>query len=51
MLTYVFDVLQAEAAKGAQGLRVLDWGVSNATLEEVFVKITTDAGARVTAFC
>ena len=32
------------------GLTVLDWGVSHATLEEVFVRITRDAGVRVAAF-
>lgn len=31
-------------------LEVVDWGVSNATLEEVFIKITRDAGVRLSAF-
>ena len=31
-------------------LQVLDWGVSHATLEEVFVRITREAGVRLTAF-
>ncbi len=31
-------------------LDVLDWGMSNATLEEVFIKITRDAGVRLSAF-
>ena len=31
-------------------LQVRDWGVSHATLEEVFVCITRDAGVRLTAF-
>lgn len=29
---------------------VLDWGVSNSTLEEVFIKITREAGVKMTAF-
>ncbi|DBA88861.1 TPA: hypothetical protein ACH3X2_000106 [Trebouxia sp. C0005] len=31
-------------------LQVRDWGVSHATLEEVFIRITRDAGVRLTAF-
>jgi hypothetical protein len=29
---------------------LLDWGMSNATLEEVFIKITREAGVRLSAF-
>ncbi|KAL4428467.1 hypothetical protein ABPG75_002556 [Micractinium tetrahymenae] len=39
-----------EAVKARGELSLIDWGVSNATLEEVFVKITRDAGVRLTAF-
>ena len=31
-------------------LVLVDWGVSNATLEEVFIRITRDAGVRMTSF-
>lgn len=31
-------------------LQVRDWGVSHATLEEVFIRITREAGVRLTAF-
>lgn len=31
-------------------LDLVDWGVSNATLEEVFIRITRDAGVRMGAF-
>ena len=31
-------------------LELVDWGVSNATLEEVFIRITRDAGVRMTSF-
>ena len=31
-------------------LEVLDWGVSNATLEEAFIRITRDAGVRMSTF-
>lgn len=31
-------------------LQVKDWGVSHATLEEVFIRITRDAGIGLTAF-
>lgn len=31
-------------------LEVLDWGMSNATLEEVFIKITREAGVKLSAF-
>lgn len=36
--------------KNKSKLNILDWGVSNATLEEVFIKITHDAGVQMTAF-
>ncbi len=29
---------------------MLDWGMSNATLEEVFIKITREAGVKLSAF-
>lgn len=29
---------------------VLDWGVSNVTLEEVFIKIARESGVKMTAF-
>ena len=32
------------------GLTVLDWGVSHAALEEVFIHITRTAGVKVAAF-
>ena len=38
-----------DLTKGS-GLTVLDWGVSHATLEEVFVRVTRDAGVKVAAF-
>ena len=31
-------------------LELLDWGMSNATLEEVFVRITREAGVKLSAF-
>ena len=36
--------------KTSRQLHVLDWGVSHATLEEVFIGITREAGIRMTAF-
>jgi hypothetical protein len=33
-----------------QELDLVDWGVSNATLEEVFIRIIRDAGVQVQAF-
>ncbi|KAK9803177.1 hypothetical protein WJX72_009746 [[Myrmecia] bisecta] len=39
--------VKVEEAKTASGLDVLDWGVSNATLEDVFIKISREAGAVV----
>lgn len=41
-LSAVFS--KVNAAKAA-GLHVLDWGVSNATLEEVFIKLAKNVGA------
>lgn len=38
-----------EAAKEQGHLDVLDWGVSNASLEEVFVKIMGEAGVHISA--
>jgi len=38
-----------EEVKYRKELEILDWGVSNATLEEVFIKITRDAGVRMEA--
>ncbi len=31
-------------------LQIRDWGVSHANLEEVFIRITRDAGVKLTAF-
>ena len=31
-------------------LQVWDWGVSHATLEEVFIRVIREAGVRLTAF-
>ena len=39
-----------EEVKLRNEVEVLDWGVSNATLEEVFIKITREAGVNMTAF-
>lgn len=39
-----------EDLKNNSKIDVLDWGVSNATLEEVFIKITNDAGVQMTTF-
>lgn len=39
-----------EEVKLRKELDVMDWGVSNATLEEVFIKITKDAGVKMSAF-
>lgn len=44
LFAYMADV------KSRSGLTVLDWGVSHATLEEVFVRITQNAGVKVAAF-
>ena len=38
--------LKAEAAAGARRPKVLDWGVANATLEEVFIKFARSIGAK-----
>ncbi|EFN55401.1 hypothetical protein CHLNCDRAFT_23609, partial [Chlorella variabilis] len=39
-----------EEVKARRELDLVDWGVSNATLEEVFIRITRDAGVRMGAF-
>lgn len=39
-----------EEVKFRKEVEVLDWGVSNATLEEVFIKITREAGVRMEAW-
>lgn len=39
-------VFEAVAAAKDSGLRVLDWGVANATLEEVFIKFARQIGAQ-----
>jgi hypothetical protein len=39
-----------EEVKLRKELEILDWGVSNATLEEVFIKITRDAGVQMSAW-
>ena len=41
-LSAVFAGVEAATA---EGLRVLDWGVANATLEEVFIKFAKSIGA------
>jgi ABC-type multidrug transport system ATPase subunit len=43
-LSGVFEAMEAAAA-AAGGLTVLDWGVANATLEEVFIKFAKSIGA------
>ena len=44
----LFDLMNKLKTNGQ--LQILDWGVSHATLEEVFVRITREAGVRLTAF-
>ena len=39
-----------EQLKNDAEIDILDWGVSNTTLEEVFIKITNDAGVQMTTF-
>lgn len=39
-----------EEVKLRKEVEVLDWGVSNATLEEVFIKITREAGVQMSAW-
>ena len=39
-----------EQLKNDAEIDILDWGVSNATLEEVFIKIANDAGVQMTTF-
>ena len=39
-----------DGIKRKKVLQVWDWGVSHATLEEVFIRITREAGVRLTAF-
>ncbi|PRW44292.1 ABC transporter A family member 7-like isoform A [Chlorella sorokiniana] len=39
-----------EAVKASKEVDLVDWGVSNATLEEVFIRITREAGVRMSAF-
>ncbi|KAJ9504599.1 hypothetical protein QJQ45_030495, partial [Haematococcus lacustris] len=41
-LSKVFKVM----AEAKQALQVVDWGVANATLEEVFIKLAKGAGAQ-----
>jgi hypothetical protein len=36
----------AKADTSARRLNVLDWGVANATLEEVFIKFARSIGAK-----
>ena len=47
-LEMVFEHMETLGKKGQ--LTILDWGVSNVTLEEVFIKITREAGVKMTAF-
>ena len=39
-----------EQVKQRGEIDLLDWGVSNATLEEVFIRVTRDAGVKMSAF-
>ena len=39
-----------EEMKLRKEVEVLDWGVSNATLEEVFIEITREAGVQMSAW-
>ncbi len=43
-LQRVFEAM--DGANGQQGLDILDWGISNATLEEVFLKLARSIGAK-----
>ncbi len=43
------QVFSAVAHARESGLQVLDYGVSNATLEEVFIKLARQAGAQAAA--
>jgi hypothetical protein len=46
-LSGVFAAMAAaKADSSSQRLRVLDWGVANATLEEVFIKFARAIGAK-----
>ncbi|GMH42708.1 hypothetical protein BSKO_10627 [Bryopsis sp. KO-2023] len=47
-LEEVFDAMAR--VQSSKEFSILDWGVSNATLEEVFIKITREAGVKMTAF-
>lgn len=44
LFQYMADLMNSH------GLAVLDWGVSHATLEEVFIRIVRDAGVKIAAF-
>jgi hypothetical protein len=39
-------VFATMAGSAASGLAVLDWGVANATLEEVFIRFARHIGAK-----
>ena len=39
-----------DGIKKKKELQIWDWGVSHATLEEVFIRITREAGVGMTAF-
>lgn len=41
---------EMDRVKRVGQLRLLDWGICNATLEQVFIKVTQDAGAHMTTF-
>jgi len=46
-LSSVFSAMAAaKADTSAQRLHILDWGVANATLEEVFIKFARSIGAK-----
>ena len=47
-ISQLFDYM--DGVKKRNVLQVRDWGVSHATLEEVFIRITREAGVRLTAF-
>ena len=44
----LFDYMDQLKKEGQ--VQVRGWGVSHATLEEVFIRITRDAGVKLTAF-
>lgn len=47
-LESVFDHMNS--VENSKEFTVLDWGISNVTLEEVFIKIAREAGVKMTTF-